>query len=128
MFHTMKGISQEELCSMEEVSDYCGKPIYWTGVKERELKSSALGRAYTHRHNQCPCWCRCCCHQYNPGLVYTHTDKITVGTCKAVNFVRDAELSTWLLCGMGGFTCSVCFISGEDNVYSREKENFGSVL
>jgi len=30
-------------------------------------------------------------HQHNPGLVYTHNDKIAIGACKAVNFVSDAE-------------------------------------
>ena len=32
------------------------------------------------------------------GLVYAHTDKIAIGPCKAVNFVSDAEQSTWLPC------------------------------
>jgi hypothetical protein len=41
-----------------------------------------LGRAYTHQQNRCRCRRRYrCCHQYNPGLVYTHTDKIAVGPC-----------------------------------------------
>ena len=32
------------------------------------------------------------------GLGYTYTDKIAIGACKAVNFVSDAEQSTWLPC------------------------------
>jgi len=90
------------------------------------------GRAYTCRQNRC--WCRRryrCCHQYNPGLVYTHTDKIAICTCKAVSFVSDAEQSTWLPCGTGGFICCVCLLQKKilnNNVASQEecciKDNF----
>jgi hypothetical protein len=48
--------------------------------------------------------------------VHTHTDKIGIGACKAVNFVSDAEQATWLPCGIGGFICCVCFICGGDDV------------
>jgi len=51
-----------------------------------------------------------------PGLVYTHTDKIAIGACKAFNFVSDAEQSIWLSCRIGGFIFCVYFISGADDV------------
>jgi len=48
--------------------------------------------------------------------VHTHTDKIGIGACMAISFVSDAEQSTWFPCGIGGFICCVCFISGGDDV------------
>jgi len=85
---------------------YADDNVFCGSVHTVENKD-ALGRAYTHRQNRCRYRC---CHQYNPGLVYTHTDKMAIGACKAVNFVSDADQSTWLTCGIG-FICCVCFIS-----------------
>jgi hypothetical protein len=49
----------------------------------------ALGRAYTHRQNRCRCRRRYrCCQRYNPGLLYTHADKIAIGACKTLQNVR----------------------------------------
>jgi hypothetical protein len=43
---------------------------------ERSLRAVV----HTYRQNRCRCRRRYrCCHQYNPGLVYTNTDKIGVG-------------------------------------------------
>ena len=58
----------------------------------------------------------------------TQSDKIAIGTCKAVSFVSVAEQSTWLPCGIGVFIFCVCSISGGDDAASGEKENFGSIL
>jgi len=66
----------------------------WIGFLRCRLWASvhccylSLGRAYTRRQNRS--WLRRyrCWHQYNPGQVYTHTDKIGIGACKAVNFVE----------------------------------------
>ena len=38
---------------------------------------------------------------------HTHRQNRYRGACKAVNFVSDAEQSTWLPCGIGGFICCV---------------------
>jgi hypothetical protein len=50
---------------------------------------------------------------YNPGLPYTHTDKIAIGACNAVSFVSDAEQSTWLPCGIGVFDVTTSKISSD---------------
>jgi hypothetical protein len=63
----------------------CGKFVFIVEKSRCSMLNSAavslpLGRAKTRRQNRCRCRRRYrCCHQYNPGQVYTQTDKIGVG-------------------------------------------------
>nr|CAD7443821.1 unnamed protein product [Timema bartmani] len=60
-----------------------------------------------------------------PAWVVAHTDTIAIGIG---SFVDGGEQTTWLPCGIGGFFCCVCFISGGGNVVTGEEENFGCIL
>jgi hypothetical protein len=84
------------------------RPLY---RRKEPYRYPLWGRAYTRMQNRCRCRRRYrCCHQYNKGLVFTHTPTKSVSGrlqggqfrewCRAVNMVAMWNRRFYLLCSL----------------------------